>query len=243
MRLSSMAVSRVSRVSRVSVVAVAAVLSLSSCGGDDDAAESGTDATSSGETGGTTGTTADGGGETDPTCEGPPFTFDLRAADVYGELEPFEEPEFEVKDTVAVRVSDAAYTMYLADYEIDRSIIGTYETPHPPDGKTLITLSITVFNAEEEPPPIEVGDVIPTGAEFGEQTFIVIVERGADMYNSSQAPSGEVEVLGLDADTICVSVDYQDLEEDETMNGEQVESPVQKRLVGTASAEVLEMGF
>ncbi len=226
----------------VSICAVGALLGLAGCGGDDD---SGGDApvTTTSNSVGENGDGAGGDEITDAACEGPPFAVDLRAADVYGDLEPFEDAEFEVTDTVAVQVTDAAYTIYLADYEIDRSIIGTFETPHPPDGKTLITLSITVFNPAEEPVPIEVGDVIPAGAEFGEQTFIVIVERGGDMYNSSSGVSGEVEVVGLTEDEICVSVDYQDLEADTTLFGEQQESPVQKRLIGTVSAEVVEMGF
>lgn len=232
---------RVSTARAVSICAVGALLGITGCGGDDDSGGDPVTTTSNSVAENNDG--ASGGEITDATCEGPPFTVDLRAADVYGDLEPFEDAEFEITDTVAVRVSDAAYTIYLADYEIDRSIIGTFETPHPPDGMTLITLSITVFNAEEEPPPIEVGDVIPAGTEFGEQTFIVIVERGEDMYNSSSGASGEVEVVGLTEGEICVSVDYQDLEADTTLLGEQQESPVQKRLAGTVSAEVVEMGF
>ena len=235
-------------VKAMSVCAVAALAALGACGGDDtDVSGAGSETTASGGTGDggeATATSArDNGAPTDPACEGPPFTVDLRAADAFGGLEPFEEPELAITDTVAVKVSDASYTLYLADYEIDRAAIGAVEVPHPPDGKILISLSITVFNAEREPPPIEVGDVIPAGAEFGEQTFIVIVEKGDDMYSSNPAPSGEVEVLGLAADEICVAVDYQDLEEDTTLNGEQQASPVQKRFAGTVSAKVMEMAY
>ena len=236
----------------ITALLVGALVTAGACGGDDDDSAGGGAGTTVEAGDDASGDSGDGGGEdggdggeavSDPACEGPPFTIDLRAADVYHGLEPFEDAEFEVVDTVAVKVADAAYTMYLADYEIDREAVGGFETLHPPAGKTLITLSITVFNAEEEPLPIEVGDVIPAGGEFGEQTFIVFVERGADMYNSNLGVDGEVEVLGLSGDEICVSVDYSDYEEETALDGEQQASPVQKRLAGTVSAEVVEMGF
>jgi len=234
---------RLPKVGAMSACVVAALVALGACGGD------GGEPSGAGPASGSTGDGGEGTAPTgsstptDPACEGPPFTFALRAADAVAGLEPFEAPDLAITDTVAVKVNDAAYTLYLADYDIDRSAIGVIEAPHPPRGKILITLAITVFNAEGEPPPIEVGDVIPAGAEFGEQTFIVIVERGDDMYSSSPAASGEVHVLGLDAGGICVAVDYQDLEDDTTLNGEQQASPVQKHLVGTVAADVMEMGY
>lgn len=215
-------------------LALAAILVMAACGGDSDGDESGGDE-------GAAGTTTTVGESTDPACEGPPFTVDLRAANAFSDLEPFEDAQFEIIDTAAVKVTDAAYTMYFADYEIDREVIGTFETLHPGEGQTLITMFITVFNAEEEPPPIEVGEVIAAESEFGEHRFGLIVERGADMYNTSAGAEGEVEVLGLSDEEICVSIDYADYEENIVVNGERQDSPVQKRLIGTVSAEVTEM--
>jgi len=185
--------------------------------------------------------TAEDGGDvaaTDPACEAAPFAVDLRAVNVTAGLEPFESTEFEIVDAAGVKVAESAYTLYLADYEIDRADVGV-ATLHPPTGDTLVTLAITVFNATEEQQPIEVGDVVHAGAGFGSQTFIVIIERGADMYNSNPGPEGEVEVLGLTDDSICISVSYRDHEQSTTVNGEQQQSPVQKRLVGTIAADLV----
>ncbi len=182
--------------------------------------------------------------------EGPPFAFDLRAADAGEELPVIEDPAFEFTDVLAVRLHPGAYTMYLADYPLDPDELTSFETPRPPAGKTLATVFITAYSTPDgvaaDPPPIEVGSTIVASNELdGTQLFGVTIERGTDAgapdaYNSSAGPEGTIEVLALADDMICVAVDYGDHEGWSTTNGVPDEYPVQKRLVGDFAAAIVD---
>jgi hypothetical protein len=111
---------------------------------------------------------------------------------------------------------------------------------------------ITAFGSAEDPfpelEPLTPGQIVPPSTDVaGEQQFNVVIERGTDggeeggdLYNSSSGPEGSLEVLAVDDESICVAIDYTDYEGASSTNGVPDEYPLQKRLVATFAAPVVE---
>ena len=110
----------------------------------------------------------------------------------------------------------AAYTVYLADSEINSDEISFVKTPEPVPGHHLVTVAITVFNAEGTPEPITVGEKIEFTPDFGVLTFRVIddtVERSA---NSSAEAEGDITMTSV-GEKVCFTIDYTD--DEKTLTG------------------------
>lgn len=128
----------------------------------------------------------------------------------------------------AVALGDgAAYTLYVGDYVIPTEDIEV-STVIPPDGSHLVALFVTAFNAEEPQPPIEPGTTVVWTDETGVLTFSSIFYEGNTDWSASAEASGELTVLDVDDESICVEVDYRDAE---------------RILVGTIAAPVHDSPF
>jgi hypothetical protein len=128
----------------------------------------------------------------------------------------------EVVSTAAVSLSGgAAYTVYLADFEIDPSAITLFDKPEVPQGGRLVTLAVTVFNPDDEPPPIEPGaELVHDLTDFGTLTFVVTEETPTELFGDNSGGQGTMTITAV-GDTFCAEVDYRDDE---------------KSLVGTIAA-------
>jgi hypothetical protein len=107
-----------------------------------------------------------------------------------------------------------AYTIYLADHEIDRAPFaefaeGRFSTENAvtaePDG-VLVYLGIGDYGPGGSG-LLEVGSQLD--AEAAAQ-IAVLVDSGGGAGASIQEPTGTVEVLGIEDDRVCVEVDYRD---------------------------------
>ena len=181
---------------------------------------------------------SDGGGEAaddDPTvpeaCTGPPVTMDLRR----GGDAPAGSEAFEVTDAVARRVAIlpgqmafdpsalstleaeaavtplAMYSLYLADFEIDRSLldgVGFGEVPTS-SGEALGIL--TLVPSDED--GFRAGDVVTDGElSYATTTTLapiglLVSADGDDTAEGFTDVEGQAEILALDAASICVDVD------------------------------------
>jgi hypothetical protein len=196
------------RARRILAGAGAIALVLGACGDDDGGEGAGGDA---GAEATTTEPVDDSGDE--GTCDGT----DLEVTNLT------TGTTFAVTDTAAVSLQDgAAYTAYLADFEIDPAEVTAFASPTVPDGASMATLFITVFNAEEVPDPIEAGTEIEYTPDFGVLTFGVVLAAGAEQFGDSTDAEGTATVTAV-GDVLCVEVDYADGE---------------KAVAGTFEAEV-----
>ena len=182
-------------------------LALAACGGDDD-----DDAGGGGATPTPTTAVSNGGGGGEESCRPTPYLLSVRAANG-GEV-AFEDAQFEVVSAKAVSLAGgAAYTIYMADYEIQDSDIGIVSTPQPGPGQTLVTLFITIFNSGPNPPAIEPGTEIEFTPDFGVLTFRVTIQRGDEKFDTYSEARGLVTVSDVGG-SVCGTVTYED-----TMNG------------------------
>jgi hypothetical protein len=132
----------------------------------------------------------------------------LRAAS--GGNVAFENEQFEVVSAKAVSLAGgAAYTIYMADYEIQDSDIGLFSAPQPGEGQTLVTLFITIFNAGPNPPPIEPGTEIAFTPDFGVLTYRVTIQRGQEKFDSYAQARGSLTVTDV-GESVCGTVTYED---------------------------------
>lgn len=133
-------------------------------------------------------------------CERVPFTVDLRV-EGEGPLQPFE-----VVDAIAVRIADGrAYTVYLADFTIDRDDSSYSFITEPPTGGTVIQTGLTVFNAPdaESVPVLEGGEIGRVEWEAGQlAAFLNVTADNAP--SMSVDMTGSAELLHLDDDTVCI---------------------------------------
>ncbi len=244
------------------LASIALVASLvAGCSSDDDPPQSAPGATSSdGDSSTTAGDGNDGGGDAS-ACPDGPGTLTISAisgeeaasipdasASMYDGRIGIEETEVELADAVAVEISDgAALTFYLTDYEIDRETVA-FETQDAEEGQLLATLFATVYQSAgertETPAPIEAGEVIPPsqGSDdigTGERVFDVIIDNGEEQHNESVQPEGEIEILYLDDERVCFSVDYTSY----VFGTEETTRDVAKHLSGTFSADLEESMF
>jgi hypothetical protein len=246
---------------RLATAVVFALLGLLAACGDSE------DTTSTGDTtggNGATTTAGDGGGGGSGDASGCPegrgtLTISAIGAEEAGAIADasdwqyegrigIEETEVEVADAVAVSIADgAALTFYLTDYELDRDTVST-ATQDAAEGQLLVILAATMFQSADnpitDPPPIEAGDVIPPsgGAEdigSGERVYTVIVDNGEEQHNESVEPEGEMEILYLDDERVCFSVDYTSY----VFGTEATSRDVAKHISGTFNADLVESIF
>ncbi len=181
-----------------------ATLLLGACSDDggDDAGGAADDAAT------TTAPASDGGG----TCAGTDLTYSGPGTEA-----------FDPTSTLAVEVmEDAAYTVYIGDEEIDPDSIGIVSSPEPSADGTLITLAVTTFNAEGEPPTIELGEPIAYTDEFGGLTFRITSQAGETVNGSNMNASGDLTVTSL-GDTFCAEIEYTD--DEKSLSGT-IEAPI-----------------
>lgn len=179
-------------------------LAIAACGGGDD-----DDADPTAESGEPTATTAaSNGGDGGESCRPTPYLMSIRAAD--GDTLGFENEQFEVVSAKAVSLAGGAgYTIYLADYEIPDEQISAFAAPEPIDGQTLITLFITTFNGGPDAEIVEAGTEIEFSPEFGVLTYRIIIQQGAEKYDSFAEARGNLTVTDV-GDSICGDVTYED---------------------------------
>jgi hypothetical protein len=178
-------------------------LLVAACGGDDDDTEPTTEA------GDPTATTAaSNGSDGGDSCRPTPYLMSVRAAD--GDTLGFENAQFEVVSAKAVSLAGGAgYTIYLADYEIPDEEIGAFSAPEPADGQTLVTLFITTFNGGPDAEIVEAGTEIEFSPEFGVLTYRVVIQQGAEKYDSFAEARGTLTVTDV-GESICGDVLYED---------------------------------
>ncbi|RMH84172.1 MAG: hypothetical protein D6683_01995, partial [Actinomyces sp.] len=163
-------------------------------------------------------------------CSLPPVTLRLEA----GGPAAAGGPAVTVSDAVAVRVPilpgadlvhssrdeliDAAgstplalYSLFLADFPIDRSRLGGFTSLKPGPGQLLATLSIVPTS----PDGFHTGDVADTAGDFAYETVTTFAETqlvvlGGDHPGALAAyddAGGEVRILHLDEQVLCVDID------------------------------------
>ena len=117
-----------------------------------------------------------------------------------GEHQVTQRIDGEMTDAVAVTRSEGvAYTIYLADFTIDRDDLGT--TLRAPPGSVLVTLAIDQL------------DGITVGQPFNntEDSFpFVIIDSGGGASDSALGRTGQETVVGLSSTMICLEIEYQD---------------------------------
>jgi hypothetical protein len=130
----------------------------------------------------------------------------------------------DVVSTAAVSLADgAAYTVYLADFEIDPSQLTLFTKPEVPAGGRLVTLAATVFNPEGETSPIEAGtELVHDLTDFDTLTFVVTEETPTELFGNNTGGEGTMTITAV-GDVLCAEVDYRD---DEKSLAGVVESPV-----------------
>ena len=181
------------------------LMGLGACGGDD-----GEGVTTSPPD--ETTTTAEGGAPS--TCEGTDLTYtNVATGDTV-----------DLSSSTAVSLSDAAaYTAYAADFELAPDDVSIVSGPEVPADGTMAMISVTIFNAEGTPAPIEVGTVVEHDtSEFGILTFVVVVNEGAEALGNNEGGEGELTITSV-GDRFCAEVRYADAE---------------KEIVGTLEAAV-----
>ena len=200
-------------------------LLLAACGGGDD--DDNEPTTASGDPTATTAVSS--GGDGGDSCRPTPYLMAVRAAD--GDTLGFEDAQFEVVSAKAVSLAGgAAYTIYLADYEIPDEQISAFSAPQPTDGQTLVTLFITTFNAGPDPEIVEAGMEIEFSPEFGVLTYRAVIQQGAEKYDSYAEARGSLSVTEV-GDSICGDLTYEDTMTDF--------SSIQNRLEGPFGAVVV----
>jgi len=205
--------------------ALAAFLSLSlalaACGGGD------SDEEPSGATEETPTAAVASGGK---SCRPAPYLISLRAAK--GDTAAVDDVQFEVVSAKAVSLAGgAAYTIYLADYEIPDDQISSFSAPKPGADQTLVTVFITVFNGPANPPAIKAGEEIAFTPDFGVLTFRVVTQKGSETYSAYSTARGKVTLSDV-GDSVCGEITY----EDSATSGF---SSIQNRLEGAFGAVVV----
>lgn len=131
--------------------------------------------------------------------------------------------DVEVISSAAVSLVDgAAYTVYLADFELDGDAITMFSAPEIPDDGSLATVAVTIFNAEEDPAPIEQGTTVEWTSDFGVLTYAFTIEEGEELHGTNTGAEGTLEITAV-GDTFCGDIDYTDGEK--SISGT-IEAPV-----------------
>jgi hypothetical protein len=104
-----------------------------------------------------------------------------------------------------------AYTVHIGDFELSADDVSAFGTPTIPEGGTMFTVAVTVFNAEDVAAlePIAAGQVIDYTPEWGELTFVVTATDEGGTHGMSSNAEGTVTVTAV-GDMFCGSVTYTD---------------------------------
>lgn len=237
---------------RALALTAALLLAVAACGDDDtdvaDEAATGNDTTDADTTDASTTDSADaetgtgddaGAGDADdgpdPACPAAPFEFELQLADAFGDAPEVPLGPFTFTDAVAVQVDEAggAFTVYLADHDLDPADFRGFYEPAVGADQTLLTVFVTAFNATEPLEPLAAGDVVEGTGEFGVLTFNLIGQRGEDTYATGTS-NGTLEILAVDDRYLCATIDFFDLVDQADPSSEQ-----QKIVRGSFAAEVV----
>jgi hypothetical protein len=136
-------------------------------------------------------------------CVMPPFEVEVRIA---GE-DPAEV--LEVVDAAAVRISEGkAYTVYLADFVMDRDESIYVWSQEPPPGGTIVQTGLTVFNAEDPAavPVLRGGETGFVDWQAGElAAFLTVIAEGAADFSVEM--TGSAELLHVDDARVCIRAD------------------------------------
>lgn len=210
-------------VALIALLALLAMLAVACGGDDDDSEDTGDDAAT------TAASTTSGGGNGADACPALPYNIVLKAA--RGATIGNDDQSFRVTSARAVSLAGGAgYTIYLANYDIPDGEVGGLTAPAPPEGKTLVTIFLTTFNAQGTPAIIKTGDDIAYTTEFNKLTFRVITQVGAQSFNANSAAQGSFKVTAT-GDHICGEINYSDSATSDL-------SAIQNQLKGTIGAEV-----
>lgn len=135
---------------------------------------------------------------------------------------------FSATSAAAVSLEDGrAYTMYLADFELTLDDVSAFGTPTVPEGGTMFTVAVTVFNAPDPDAlqPLAPGQVIEYTGEFEVLTFVVTGRDDAGIHGNSMGAEGTLEITGSGG-TFCGTVTYTDGEKSLTGTFESPAKPV-----------------
>lgn len=180
--------------------ALVLVLSLTACGDDDSAASDDGDDTEATADGDDSEETADGGA--DGQCDGNTATG------------TYPGGSFTSTDAAGVSLGGGtAVTLYITDFELSEDDFSVFSRPEVPDGDTLFTVAVTVFNAEDPDAlePLTPGEEIGIADEWGELTFVVTAEDADGQYGNAMDAEGAVTLTAV-GDTFCGTVSYTDPE-------------------------------
>lgn len=195
---------------------VAAAVTLALVGGVGCASDGGDGDVSADDAPAAPGTGADAQGADDQAASCPDELFT-------GTIERSEDPDAghgaatltdaDVVDGVAYELL-GAYTIYLADHEMDRGPLeeylqGSFSTDNAmvaEPGGVLLTLGFGDYGPGGDN-RVVVGDVLDASSP-GQVN--VLVDAGGGAMVSVEDPQGTVELLGATDDHVCVAVDYQD---------------------------------
>lgn len=230
------------------LLAVLAVTGVTACGDGDDDAENTTDVPSDdaaqtpvddAETpvDDAENTTDEATSAPDAACPVAPFEFELQLANEFAGEPTVPLAPIVFTDALALQVDESggAFTIYLADYDLDPADFeGFFDEPTPAADETIVVTYITSFNATEPLEPLAAGDVIEGVAALDTLTFQVIGQRGDALYNSG-SPTGTIEILAVDDAYLCATIDYVDL-----VDQNDPESAEQKIVRGSFTAPVIE---
>lgn len=112
-------------------------------------------------------------------------------------------------EAVAISVADGAgYTVFASDFAFEEEASMFFD-PEVPEGGNLAWISLTVFNAEGEVPPIEEGQVIPAGTQSGEHVLVVVHTAADAEYGQNAGVTGQATVTAV-GDRLCAEVEYED---------------------------------
>jgi hypothetical protein len=158
--------------------------------------------------------------EVDGRCNGTDLSFANHDAEVSG-----------TATTALARSSydGGIYEAHVADFDLGEDDLRSWR-PDVPEGGNVLTIQLTVFNADEDPEPILPGAELDLTSYFRELTFLVRHFTTDADWSEARDIGGEtvgtLTITGV-GDTFCFEVDYRD--QDKEVAGT-VEAPVFERL-------------
>lgn len=104
------------------------------------------------------------------------------------------------------------YEVHVADFDLTPDDVRSWR-PEVPDGANVITVQLTVFNASEDPAPIDAGTTLDVTIDPGELTYIVrhftADEDWSTATNIGTETLGTMTVTEV-GDVFCFDIDYHD---------------------------------
>jgi hypothetical protein len=199
------------RTRRALALLTALLLTLAAACGDDDGSSNGGGDTPSDDAAGDSGDS--GGGGTQGSCDGTSASGESPGND-----------SFSGTSAVAISLEGGkAYTVYIADWDLQPDDVSVFGSPEIPDDNTLFTVAVTAFNADVDAlDPLEPGQVIEYTSEWEVLTFVVTATDADGTHGMSTNAEGTVTITGT-GDSFCGSVTYTD--DQKTISGT-FEAPV-----------------